>query len=68
MADNRIELDDLFVEELRPRATPISTVVATECCGTCNSGCEPTGDAPRPLENDIQAEAEATAKAEDSHQ
>ena len=39
MADKKVELDDLFVEELKPRATPISTVVATECCGVCNSSC-----------------------------
>lgn len=44
MADTHVELDDLFVEELKPRATPISTVVATECCGVCNSSCVGDGD------------------------
>ena len=47
MADTKVELDDLFVEELKPRATPISTVVATECCGVCNSSCD-VQTVPRP--------------------
>ena len=47
MADKNVELDDLFVEELKPRATPISTVVATECCGVCNSSCDVVAQRPR---------------------